>query len=155
MPDKHRNHIINLNSKNFKNKMILFVCIPSQYAGRWACISYLHTRDAESPLSLFVFSLSFYWHKKPLYNKQSAHQIKIMAITEARLHILSAGKVRRTPMNASGEKPIKYVEAGNSQSFYQALISTVWVWVTALSEMYRWNKLEPALSAWTKWAQDW
>lgn len=128
----------------------MFILHPTQNAGRWPCVSLPHTRHAESPSSLFVFSLSFYWHKKPLYNKQSAHQIKIMAITEARLHILSAGKVRRAPMNASGEKPIKYVEAGNSRSFYQALISTVSVWVTALSEMYRWNRLEPALSARTK-----
>lgn len=40
-----------------------------------------------------------------LYNKQSAGQIKIMAITDAGLHILSAAKVRAESMNA-------WVEAG-------------------------------------------
>lgn len=38
-----------------------------------------------------------------LYNKQSAGQIKIMAITDSGLHILSAAKVRAESMNASVE----------------------------------------------------
>jgi len=42
-----------------------------------------------------------------LYNKQSAVQIKIMAITNAGLHILSAAKVRAESMKVPGWKLVE------------------------------------------------
>ncbi len=89
---------------------------------------------------------------RSLYNKQSAGQIKIMAITDAGLHILSAAKVRAESMNASVEAGGGYMKQGllslslfifppspGSLRIYQALISSVLVWVTALSRRYWWN----------------
>lgn len=91
---------------------------------------------------------------RSLYIKQSAGQIKIMAITHSGLHILSAAKVRAESMNASVD-PVEGIWSGDfslSLSFfiyfpsspgslriYQALISSVLVWVTALSRRYWWN----------------
>lgn len=77
-----------------------------------------------------------------LHNKQSVLQIKIMAITDGGLHILSAAKVRTESMNAPGwkaaEAPLSlflslFPLPPSSLRIYQALISSVSVWVTALS----------------------
>lgn len=69
-----------------------------------------------------------------LYNKQSAGQIKIMAITDSGLHILSAAKVRAKSMNASVEAGGGCMKRGllprpspGSLRIYQALISGVLV----------------------------
>lgn len=55
---------------------------------------------------------------RSLYNKQSAGQIKIMAITDAGLHILSAAKVRAESMNASVGAGGGYMKQGLSLSLF-------------------------------------
>lgn len=53
-----------------------------------------------------------------LYNKQSAGQIKIMAITVTGLHILSAAKVRAESMKVLGGSRWRVYEAGTSLFLY-------------------------------------